>query len=594
MLDVAKTKNGPKRARLPTSDKRYPRKRGLTACHVCRARKTKCDNVQPTCGFCAALSIPCSYDNAERNLSQFDPATLEILRQLGQIISTQDELTHTVRSIAASQSHVALGPGASQDQLHFDGSLNTDTTVQPQHELHPTDWFAERSDSASTTPASSASAAAVQWFGILTNDAPNEEVLEPDALQGDLLDTTPDGQVESEITPLQRATRAIDTQPEISNRRTSRNSKISEESLWQASEGISLLDQEQGLFRNFLHRICSWLDLFDPARTFSTRVPHLAVRNAGLLNAILALSSYHQSLDEGIPPNQRPDQNIALQYYYQTLHYVQKAMRYSTYQNSQELMATTLMVSTYEMLRGSRQDWQKHLQGVFRILRSRQIEVETSSLESTTWWAWLRQDIWVAFREKRRTYTSRAVWIMAQVINFCAVDSSVEMEGGMVERISWAKALKNMLIEWQSHLTVEFSALPTMGHYGTDVFKPHLIHPQCFGLAVQLHHCSRILIAAHEPQLDGIQGLLKLQKETQQSIDIVCGIGMTLNEDASSMLSSQCLFIAGMFTQDPRQKEAVLEMLDSCQKRCGWPTPSLRSELEEIWKNPDALWDSQT
>lgn len=160
-------------------------------------------------------------------------------------------------------------------------------------------------------------------------------------------------------------------------------------------------------------------------------------------------------------------------------------------------MATTLMVSTYEMLRGSRKDWQQHLQGVFWILRSRQIEVETSSLESTTWWAWLRQDIWVAFREKRRTYStwmpkkgyadldshelaSRAVWIMAQVINFCAVDSSAEVEG-LTGRIGWAKALRKMLDEWRSHLTVEFSALPTMGNRESEVFQPHLIHPQCFG-----------------------------------------------------------------------------------------------------------------
>lgn len=180
-------------------------------------------------------------------------------------------------------------------------------------------------------------------------------------------------------------------------------------------------------------------------------------------------------------------------------------MRYSTYQNSQELMATTLMVSTYEMLRGSRKDWQQHLQGVFWILRSRQIEVETSSLESTTWWAWLRQDIWVAFREKRRTYStwmpkkgyaeldnhelaSRAVWIMAQVINFCAVDSSTESEGGLAGRMGWAKALRKMLDEWLSHLTVEFSALPTMGSQGNNVFKPRLIHPQCFGN----HHLHRL------------------------------------------------------------------------------------------------------
>ncbi|KAJ4026332.1 hypothetical protein NW752_001271 [Fusarium irregulare] len=549
-----------KRPRQPTSDPKYPRKRSVKACHVCRARKTK-----------------------------FDPASLEILRQLGQIITSQDELTQTVRAIAA-QSHAGLGLSQSQNL----GS-NCDVTAQTQRTV-PTEWFAGQPESASTTPASSASVAAVRWFGILANDAPGEVFTEADALQGELLDTSTDGQADSDITPLQRATRAIDAQPDVSDRRSS----VSEESLWQASESISLLDQEQSLFQNFLHRICSWLDLFDPARTFSTRVPHLAVRNAGLLNAILALSSYHQSLDTSLPPSQRPDQNIALQYYYQTLHYVQKAMRYSSYQNSQELMATTLMVSTYEMLRGSRQDWQQHLQGVFWILRSRQIEVETSSLESTTWWAWLRQDIWVAFREKRRTYStwmpkkgyteldshelaSRAVWIMAQVINFCAVD---ELEG----RVGWAKALRKMLDEWQRHLTVEFSALPTMGKYEGEVFKPHLIHPQCFGLAVQLHHCSRILINAHEPHLGGIQGFLKRQKEIQQSIEMVCGISMTLTEDASSMLSSQCLFIAGMFMQDPRQKEAVLDMLDACQKRCGWPTPSLRFELEAIWKNPDALW----
>ncbi|KAM0215276.1 hypothetical protein ACHAQI_003056 [Fusarium lateritium] len=486
----------------------------------------------------------------------FDPASLEILRQLGQIISSQNELAQTVHSIATSHSHAASSLGQDHNHLSIDNGLQWDDTTQAQQLPYVTDWLGSQSDSASTTPAASASVAAVRWFGILATDASNEAFPEVDAasgLDGELLDPSPEGQAESDITPLQRATRIIDTQPserDLSNKANTLES--SEEMLWKAPESISLLDQEQALFQNFLHRICSWLDLFDPVRTFSSRVPHLAVRNAGLLNSILALSCYHQSLDETIPSNQRPDQNTALQYYYQTLHYVQKAMRYATYQNSQELMATTLMVSTYEMLRGSRKDWQQHLQGVFWILRSRQIEVETSSLESTTWWAWLRQDIWVAFREKRRTYStwmpkkgyaelnnhelaSRAVWIMAQVINFCAVDSSTESEGGLAGRMGWAKALRKMLDEWQSHLTVEFSALPTMGSQGKEVFKPRL--------AVQLHYCCRILIAAHEPHLSGIQGLLKRQRDIQTSIEMVCGIGMTLTEDASSMLSSQCLFI---------------------------------------------------
>lgn len=178
-------------------------------------------------------------------------------------------------------------------------------------------------------------------------------------------------------------------------------------------------------------------------------------------------------------------------------------MRYPTYQNSLELMATTLIISTYEMLRGSRKDWQQHLQGVFWILRSRQIEVETSSLESTTWWAWLRQDIWVAFRERRRTYStwmpkktyaelssyelaSRSVWILAQVINFCAaVDTSEDEAQGIAiisGRLAWAKGLRKMLQEWESHLTVEFSQLPTSAtSHESGAFQPRLIHPQCFG-----------------------------------------------------------------------------------------------------------------
>ncbi|GKU07692.1 unnamed protein product, partial [Fusarium langsethiae] len=70
-------------------------------------------------------------------------------------------------------SHTQFG-----QSLHPNHILNSDTTVQSQHQIHTTDWFAGQSGSASTTPASSASAAAVRWFGILANDAPNEEVLE--------------------------------------------------------------------------------------------------------------------------------------------------------------------------------------------------------------------------------------------------------------------------------------------------------------------------------------------------------------------------------------------------------------------------------
>lgn len=189
---------------------------------------------------------------------RFDPASLEILRQLGQIITSQDELAQTVRSIAAAQSHVGLG--TSQD-VHVAEGLNWDANLQTQ-QLPYYDWSGGQSDSNSTTPAASASVAAVRWFGILASDASNEAFPDTDAqlgLDGELLDTSPDGQADSDITPLQKATRIIDTQPPSRDAVNNHAANSSEESLWQASESISLLDREQTLFQNFLHRICSWV-----------------------------------------------------------------------------------------------------------------------------------------------------------------------------------------------------------------------------------------------------------------------------------------------------------------------------------------------
>ncbi len=112
--------------------------------------------------------------------------------------------------------------------------------------------------------------------------------------------------------------------------------------------------------------------------------------------------------------------------------------------------------------------------------------------------------------------------------------------------MAWARSLKAMLAEWRGNLTVEFSPLPTSSSTAAgeeQVFKPRLIYPQCFGLAMQVHHVSQILIAAHEPSLGGIQDFMERQRTIQEGIEVVCGVGMTLTEDASSILSSQCLFI---------------------------------------------------
>ncbi|KAK7216348.1 hypothetical protein V2G26_004351 [Clonostachys chloroleuca] len=67
----------------------YPRKRAITACQVCRARKTKCDNLKPSCSYCLKAGVTCVQSPVD--LSSFDPASLKILERLDELENTIQE-----------------------------------------------------------------------------------------------------------------------------------------------------------------------------------------------------------------------------------------------------------------------------------------------------------------------------------------------------------------------------------------------------------------------------------------------------------------------------------------------------------------------
>jgi hypothetical protein len=117
---------------------------------------------------------------------------------------------------------------------------------------------------------------------------------------------------------------------------------------------------------------------------------------------------------------------------------------------------------------------------------------------------------------------------------------------------------------------------------------------------MQFYSAALILLIAHEPSLGGLTQYLERQISIQRCIERICGIAMTLKDDASSLMSSQALFIgmaipaqseesvtnldtAGIFTQEPHARDAILELLESCRKRTGWPVRSLGDELQQIW-----------
>ncbi|KAL4804487.1 fungal-specific transcription factor domain-containing protein [Aspergillus unguis] len=627
---------------------RKSRGRGLrtnTGCATCRKRHLKCDEAKPICGPCLRVSRQCDFaqssksrDPVEHSVDQ--PDEDEATEDPSQIPNTP---AHYQSSTAEPDPDVS--PTLSPPQNHRDPAVLAWTPGQDQSGLHPLDQLAAivaidqttspfanglaaapypsdipHSVTASVeSPGPTVNAATVKWFDLLANDAVRESPHVSTALGG--YGQASLEEANEEITPLQRATRIVDRnhqpedvamEPSLSGHLTrnlmqpvldgqnsnSPGSLFSEERLWRAQESIKLLPQEYSLFENFVQYVSPWIDLFDPTNKFSTFVPHLAMRNAGLLNAILALSSRHLSLNSDA--HNQSHREASLQYYYQTLHYVQKAMQYSSYKTSLELLATTLIISTYEMLDDSSQDWQRHLEGVFLIQRSQVIHGDSGGLKAAVWWAWLCQDVWAAFRERRKTLTfwvpkktyadlspaeiaARSVFIFAKVVNFCSREECLLAEMNAQARTDKAKHLRDMLDEWWSHLTVEFSPLPLMAPSSSAAFQPLWIRTPAFAVAVQLHCVAHILVYSHEPCIGGLDQYLERQTRIQQCVEIVCGIAMTLKDDSSCVLSSQCLFIAGLFTQGSNCRNSVLDLLESCRQKTGWPIHSFGDELKRIW-----------
>ncbi|CZS97471.1 uncharacterized protein RAG0_06541 [Rhynchosporium agropyri] len=374
--------------------------------------------------------------------------------------------------------------------------------------------------------------------------------------------------------------------------------KASEKQQWLSSDPIQLQQHEHTLFENFIKHISLWIDLFDPWRNFSTFVPHLAMHNVGLMKAILTLSARHLSLNPDAN-QQVHDRNDALQYYNETLHYVAKAMQYDSYKTSLELLATALIVSTYEMLDGSGMDWERHLQGVFLIQRSQVIHGDSKGLKQAVWWAWLCQDIWAAFRENRKTFTFwkpvrtyddmnphelavRSVFLVARVIDYCSREAIEACGGNMAIRIQEADRLTQTLEEWHQYLTAEFNSLPWK-RSSSDVFEPIWIHPPSLAVAIQLYNAAQLLLLINRPSRGGLNEFLWQTKLKQKCIANICGIATTLNDYASSVLSSQ----SGTCVQDSKERKAVVGLLRTCRQRTGWPIKPLEQELQTLWTEGD-------
>jgi len=547
----------PSSASAPTrATRRRPRGKGIrvrTGCFACRHRHLKCDESQPTCRACQKATRECIYPEREPPDKVADKGPVRpVSRQQNHAVastitkhhvrcssavasSTRDEDVPAHQSpaagetVASTQRHVhgssterdaTQGESATQGLLtHNNGEATGQiSTVYPDEnatflsdepfgfsdhdasiefpDVYDAELFGISPEASfGGWPTVSAEAASRWWFDLLAADTSNNHLL---ALNNAVLDGSYDVAAGSGAEEPLTSTSSL-IQP----------TRIDQSMTRDAQNRVALTDTEIQLMDHYVSHLSGWIDVTDPDKQFAIVVPDLAMRNQGLASAILALSSLHLSLHPSSRCSHSSlqiDPTMPVQYYNETLHYLQQGMGNAAFLRSDELLATVLIISTFEMIETQNlgSAWDKHLKGVFWIQRSQVIHGESQGLKQRIWWSWLRQDIYAAFRRRRQILSfykvtracttlnfwelvDRAVYLLGQCVNYASIKEEESGRADVQRRLDDSAKLWEKLEEFTSCFEKYDRRLPTSDK-PDSVFKPIWINPAAASMA---SHCNR-------------------------------------------------------------------------------------------------------
>lgn len=102
---------------------------------------------------------------------------------------------------------------------------------------------------------------------------------------------------------------------------------------------------------------------------------------------------------------------------------------------------------------------------------------------------------------------------------------------------------------------------------------------------------ARILLLVSQPSAGGYLELAGRESSIATEIDKIGGIALKVNDDAGRVMSTQCLFAAGLYCMDQAKRACILDLIQDHCKQTGWPPSNtdLAEQLQKEWaKLPDA------
>ncbi|KAL4955669.1 fungal-specific transcription factor domain-containing protein [Aspergillus filifer] len=384
-----------------------------------------------------------------------------------------------------------------------------------------------------------------------------------------------------------------------------------------SNEPIQLTSEEVPIFRNYVETVSRWIDSFSPDRPFYSIVPIIALTCPALMYSCLSLGAKQLALKSPVD-EQNARANVAIGYYQKAVRTVSALLADPTYASNDGILASSIILSTYEMLEPAGESFGSHLKGIAFFLQAHQANGDAQGIKGAAYWTWYRHEIWAALQTGRRMFleenywqpkqldsfsglsvegiANRVLFIFGQCISFCndcitsqENKSDTHRQDQDHRAISLDAALerwKNMLPSSMTHF---FAERPPSADGRCPEFPfMWFIYPQS-AIAFQVYHASKILLRLHSPSMpsefpggDRIQSLTS-RREIEKSREQIFMVSNAGVPDAWSLVSTQCLYIAGLVTEGVLERHHTLILIENCQRTSGRRTVCLADELRKLW-----------
>lgn len=369
---------------------------------------------------------------------------------------------------------------------------------------------------------------------------------------------------------------------------------------------VGLLDdpQEAGLLRHFVKHLANWFDLTDSSCQFRNVVPQRASNDPILMNAILAASARHVSRVSGGDPY------IADKYHQRSIQHLIPMLSDEAAVLDENLLASTVILRFLEEidvpLSGKvHLDGAGHLIGAHAFVSAQGISAVSGGLRLAAFWVGLRQEIYVAFVNQRP---------ITFPLQHCNVDRSLGAadEGTWADRIifhcaetiQWCFGLREhersigQFTELLNHAVTWLKLIPpcyTPIYYRNADADSDAVFPEVMYLSdaavtgIQHYHLTLILLRAFDPTIPKLgsrrtTALREMDNEIKYHTKMLCGLALSNSSTPPNFVTaSMAVTMAGDKFTEPKEQQACIRILETCEVEHGWSTTTAQQDLKEAW-----------